>query len=81
MFDKFKDFLINKALGRVLVRLVATLAAGLASGAWGVSVELSPEEMASLVTGAAGLVNAAISKLKPREKAPEAAPAPEAPKA
>lgn len=82
MFDKLKDFFINKALGRVIVRLVATFATGLASGAWGVSIELSPAEVASLVTAATGGVNALISKLKPRKSEPDApAPEPEAPKA
>lgn len=67
-----KDFLLNKAVGRVLVRAIGTLATGLASGAWGVSIELSPVEQASLVAGAASLFNSALSWFKPREKAPEA---------
>ena len=72
MFEKFKDFLLNKALGRILVRVIASLAAGLSSGAWGISIELSPAEQLSLVTGATSLVNGAISYFKPREKAAEA---------
>lgn len=74
MFDKLKDFFLNKVVGRMIVRLVGTLAAGLASGAWGVSIELSPAEVASLVSAATGLFNAVLSKLKPRksEEAPKA---------
>lgn len=79
MFDKFKDFLLNKALGRVMVRVVASLATGLASGAWGISIDLSPAEQLSVVTGAMSLINGAISYLKPRKSEP--APVPEAPKA
>lgn len=67
LLEKAKDFLLNKALGRVLVRAVATLAAGLASGAWGVQIELSPEEMASLVAAATAGVNSLLSALKPRK--------------
>lgn len=77
MFDRLKYFFLNKALGRIITRLVMTLASGLATGAWGVSIELSPVEIASLVSAATSLVNASISYLKPRKSEP----APEAPKA
>lgn len=72
MFDKIKDFFLNQALGRVITRLVVTGAAGLASGSWGVKIELSPAEIASLVTAVTGVANALLSKLKPRKS--EAAP-------
>lgn len=69
MFDKFKDFLINKAVGRVLVRVVGSLAVGLASGSWGISIDLSPEEQMSIVTGVIAGFNGIVSYLKPRDKA------------
>lgn len=69
MFDKFKDFLLNKFAGRMAVRLAASLAAYLASGQLGLKVEIDPVELtALLITG----VNILISKLKPREEAPKA---------
>lgn len=68
MFDKLKDFFLNKALGRIAVRAGASLAAYLASGAIGVHISVDPAELsAALVT----LVNLLITKLKPRE-APKA---------
>ena len=66
MFDKLKDFLLNKALGRVIVRLVASAATGLASGQLGFSLELSPEQQVQLVGAAISGINGLISWLKPR---------------
>lgn len=72
--DKLVDFLLNKALGRVAVRLAASAAMYAASGALGFTLSLDPNELAvAMVTG----VNALISLLKPRKSEP----APEAPKA
>ena len=73
MKDKVLDFLLNKALGRVAVRVAASTAMYAASGSLGFSLSLDPNELAAaMITGA----NALISLLKPRK----AAPAPEAPK-
>lgn len=66
MLDNLKDFLLNKALGRILVRLVASGATYLASGQIGFKLELTPEQQLQLVGGAIGGVNALISWLKPR---------------
>lgn len=66
MFDSIKDFLLNKALGRILVRVVASLAASLASGKLGVKLELTPDQQAQLLTGAVTGANAVITWLKPR---------------
>ena len=64
MWDKLKDFLLNKALGRVLVRVAATAVSVAASGQLGFQLSLDPNEVAlALTTGA----NALITWLKPRK--------------
>ena len=64
MLDKLKDFFLDKALGRVVVRVAASLAAYLASGQLGVSLSVDPNELAAaLMTG----VNALITLVKPRK--------------
>lgn len=86
MFDSIKDFLLNKALGRILVRVIASGAMYLASGKLGFQFDLTPEQQTQLVGASITGINALISKLKSRPAAipapalPEA-PAPEAPKA
>lgn len=66
MFDKLKDFFLNKALGRVLVRAAAAGATYLASGALGAPLNVDPQELHALLEVAAqGL----ISFLKPRKPA------------
>jgi hypothetical protein len=67
MLQRLKDFFLNKALGRVIVRLVASGAAYLASGQLGIKIELSPEEQLQLVGAATAGVNALVSLLKPRK--------------
>jgi hypothetical protein len=77
--NAIKDFLLNKLAGRILVRLVASGAAALATGQLGFTIDLSPTEQLGLVTALSGLAHSALSWLKPRPKAPEA-PAAEAAK-
>ena len=79
MLDNVKDFLLNKLLGRLLVRAVACGAAALATGQLGFSIDLSPTEQLGLVTALSTLANGALTWLKPRHGAPEAPK--EAPKA
>lgn len=72
MFESLKDFLLNKALGRVAVRIVGSIAMGLASGQIGVKIELTPEQQAELVLGVVSGFNGLLSWLKPRiPKMPE----------
>ncbi len=74
--DKIKDFFLNKLVGRIIVRVAASLVAYAASGQLGFQLSLDPNEVNFALNMAA---HALISKLKPREKAPEAV-APELPK-
>jgi hypothetical protein len=66
MFEKVKEFFLEKALGRIIVRVSASLCAYLASGAIGVQLNLNPAEVTALLSAG---VNALISLLKPRVKA------------
>lgn len=66
MFDNLKDFLLNKALGRIAVRLVGSFALTLASGKLGMKVELTPEQQLQLVGAVVGGFNGLVSWLKPR---------------
>jgi len=72
MFANFKDFLVNKLLGRLLVRGIASAATALATGQLGFTFELTPNQIVQLVAAATAGANMLISKLKPR--APAEAP-------
>lgn len=63
MLDEIKDFLLNQAAGRILVRVAASACAYLASGAIGLHVSMDPNELNAFLQ--AGL-HSLISKLKPR---------------
>lgn len=75
MLDKIKDFLLNKALGRVLVRVSLAAAAYLASGSIGIKVNVDPNELNALLQ--MGL-QSGLSLLKPRASAPKVEEAPKA---
>ena len=73
--DKVVDFLLNKALGRIAVRVGASAAMWAASGALGFQLSLDPNELANaLIIG----VNALITLLKPRKSEPAPVEAPKA---
>ena len=63
LWAKVQDFLLNKALGRVIVRASVSIAAALAGGVLGAPLNISPVELAALLTAGA---NSLISLLKPR---------------
>lgn len=63
LWAKVQDFLLNKALGRVIVRVAASAAAALAAGKLGAPLSVDPSQLAAILTGG---VNALISLLKPR---------------
>lgn len=73
--DKIVDFFLNKALGRILVRVSASVVSFLASGQIGLHLQVDPNEVNLLLNA---LAHSLISKLKPR--APEV-PKPEQPAA
>ena len=77
MLEKLQDFFLNKALGRIAVRVAVSLCAYLASGKMGATLTLDPAEVsAALITA----VNVIVTALKPRVKV-EAPAAPVAPAA
>lgn len=64
--EKLKDFFLNKALGKVIVRVSAALVSYLASGQLGFALSLDPNEVALALNAG---VQALISLVKHKKPA------------